>query len=41
MDGFAGHKQLISLILIIAGTSSVLAVLIGLVVGFVLTGASP
>jgi type III secretory pathway component EscS len=41
MDGLAGHKQLICLILIIAGTSSVLAVLIGLVVGFVLSSASP
>ncbi len=41
MGEYAGHKQLINLILIIAGTSSVVAVILGLVVGFALSGASP
>jgi hypothetical protein len=41
MGEYAGHKQLINLILIIAGASSMLAVLIGLAIGFVIGGASP
>jgi ABC-type antimicrobial peptide transport system permease subunit len=41
MDGFGRRKQLVNLMLIIAGTSSVLAVAIGLAIGFVLSGALP
>jgi F0F1-type ATP synthase membrane subunit c/vacuolar-type H+-ATPase subunit K len=41
MDGSADHKPLINLFLIIAGMSSALALLIGLVVGIVLSSALP
>ena len=41
MGEFAGQRQLINIVLIIAGASSILAVLIGLVIGFVMSGASP
>jgi hypothetical protein len=41
MGEFAGHKQLINLFLIIAGASSASAVLIGVVIGFMLSGAFP
>jgi ABC-type antimicrobial peptide transport system permease subunit len=41
MGEFAGHRQLINLFLILAGMSSILALLTGLVIGVVLSHASP
>ena len=41
MREFPGHKQIINLVFIIAGVCSAFALTIGLVIGFILTGASP
>ncbi len=41
MGEFAGHKQLINLFLMIAGMSLILALVTGLVIGVVLSHASP
>ncbi len=41
MGEFPGHKQVINLVFIIAGTCSAFALTIGLVIGLILTGALP
>ena len=41
MSKFNGHEQVINLVFIIGGVCSAFALTIGLVIGFILTGASP